>query len=327
MTSAWPTTDDDRSVRDGSARAAVAAGWARVRDRWRAVGVAYLASLGLALPLAAALAASLRQSLAHREAAARMLAGWDGLWHRSFAAQAQGLERTLDPGVVGIGAVLRGLDDLVTGTLLDLPPPILAAGLLYLVGWVLLSGGLLARFRGDAGGVVSLGASHFRRILAITAVGWLGWAVVLGWLLPALEGLMRPHMRDVIDERVVAAWIVAKHACVWILVLAIRVVIDQAKVVAVDDPARSPWAALRVGISFCRRRALAVLAVVGMLGAVSLGLLLLTWLVAPGVGQRNGLQILVAFAIGQLSVIARVTMRAWSLASAQALWHGTHPRR
>jgi hypothetical protein len=306
----------------GMARTAVVAGWRRVRAHWVRVGAAYLLSLVLALPLAAALAMALEQSLAHREAAERMLASWDGLWHKSFAAQAQGLSTTFDAGVVGIGAVLRSLDALVTAALFDLPLPILVAGLVYLAGWVLLSGGLLARFRGDPRGVVQLGAAHFRRLLSIAAVGWLAWALVLAGLLPALGDFVRAKTLDVIDERILAAWILAKYAVVWMLVLAIRLVIDQAKVAAVDDPERSPWAALRLGLAFCRRRALAVLGVAAILGALGLALLLAYWVVAPGTAQHDGFQILMAFAIGQTSVIARVTMRAWSLASAQALWLG-----
>jgi hypothetical protein len=303
-----------------TAGAAVAEGWARVRGCWLSVAAAYLLSLLLALPLAAALAMGLRESLAHREAAERMLASWDGLWHRSFAARAQGLEATFDAGVVGIGAVLRSLDALVTGVLFDVPLPIAVAGLCYLVGWVLLSGGLLARFRGDPGGVVQLGAMHFRRLVIIAAVGWIAWALVLGGLLPALGGWVQARTRDVIDERILAVWILAKYGVVWMLVLAIRLVIDYAKVAAVDDPARSPWAALRDSLALCRRRVLAVLGIAVILGGVGLLLLLAYWLVAPGAAQGNGFKIMIAFAIGQTSVIARLVMRAWALASAQALW-------
>jgi uncharacterized membrane protein YecN with MAPEG domain len=316
-------TDEHDPSGAGTARAAVVEGWARVRSHWVQVGAAYLLGVLLALPLAAALALALRQSLEHREAAERMLASWDGLWHRSFAARAEGLSATFDAGVVGIGAVLRSLDALVTGALLDVPLPIAIAGLAYLVGWVLLGGGLLARFGGDPRGVVQLGAIHFRRLFTIAAVGWLAWAIVLGGLLPMLSAWVRAQTRDVIDERIHAAWILGKYAVVWILALAIRLVIDQAKVAAIDDPSRSPWAAVREGLAFCRRRAAAVLGVAVIVGAVGLGLLFAYWLVAPGAAQRNGLQILVAFAIGQLSVIARVVMRAWALASAQALWRAS----
>ena len=60
-------------------------------------------------------------------------------------------------------------------------------------------------------------------------MGWLAWALVLAGLLPALGGWIRAGTIDVIDERILAAWIVAKYAVVWILVLAIRLVIDYAK--------------------------------------------------------------------------------------------------
>jgi hypothetical protein len=304
----------------GTALAAVSAGWARVRAHWPQVAVAYLLSIVLALPLAAALGSGLHQSLQHREAAERMLHGWDGLWHRSFAAQAQGLHATFDAGIVGIGAVLRSLDALAQGSLLALPAPILVAGLLYLAGWVLLGGGLLARFGGDPRGVLQLGALHFRRMLALAAVGWLLWALVLGLLLPALGEWVELRCRDVIDERIHAAWILGKYALVWLVVLAIRVVIDYAKVAAIDDPSRSTFAALRDGLGVCRRRAGAVLGVAVILGALGLALLLVSWAIAPGAGHHNGFQILVAFVISQTSVMARVGLRALALASEQALW-------
>jgi hypothetical protein len=328
MTTTTTTTtatkmDASDPTRAGAARAAVGEGWARVRGAWPQVGVAYLLSVLLALPLAAALAMGLQQSLEHREAAERMLASWDGVWHRSFSAQAQGLEATFDAGVVGIGAVLRSFDALVTAALFELPLPIVVAGVLYLAGWVLLSGGLLARFGGDPRGVVQLGAIHFRRLLALAAVGWLAWALVLGWLLPGLSEWVRVHNRDTIDERIFAAWILAKYAVVWTLVLATRLVIDYAKVIAVDDPARSPWSALQEALALCRRRALAVLAIAAMLGVVSVLLILAYWLVAPGTAQGNGFLIFIAFLIGQASIVARVTMRAWALASAQALWRSS----
>lgn len=318
-----PAIDTDASSAPVTARAAVVVGWDHVRRHWASIGAAYLMSVLLALPLAAALGMGLRQSLAHREAAERMVAGWDGLWHRSFSARAEGLETTFDPGVVGIGAVLRSLDALVTSRLAELPAPLVIAGLAYLAGWVLLSGGLLARFRGDPRGVVQLGAIHFRRLLTIAAVGWLAWALVLGWLLPALGSVARASTRDVIDERIVAAWILGKYAVVWILVLAIRAVIDHAKIAAVHDPARSAATALRLALALCRRRTLAVAGIVAILGAVSLALLLAYAVVAPGTAQDNGFKLLIAFAIGQASVIARVVMRAWTLASAQALWRAS----
>lgn len=310
--------------RPGPARAAVSEGWDRVRSAWPQVLAAYGLSLLIALPLAAALQAGLRQSLQHREAAERLLAGWDGLWHASFATKAEGLEATFDPGVVGIGAVLRSLDALVRGALFDLPLPLVVAGLLYLVGWVWLSGGLLARFGGDRRGVITLGSIHFRRLLSVAAVGWLGWALVLGTVLPMLSAWVDLRCRDVLDERVHAAWIVGKYAVVWLLVLAIRWIVDYAKVAAVDDPSRSTVAALQEGLRICRHRTTAVIGIAVLLGMVSLGMLVLYSFLAPGADQGNPFKILVAFFISQTSVVARVVMRAWALASEQALWreHG-----
>ncbi|MCH9688096.1 MAG: hypothetical protein K0V04_42085 [Deltaproteobacteria bacterium] len=303
----------------GIAAASVREGWARVSEHWSSVGAAYLLSLVLSLPLAAALHASLAASLAHREAAERLLQGWDGLWHKTFAGQAQGIEATFDAGVVGIGAVLRSLDALVTGGLFDVPAPIVTVGVLYLLGWLLLSGALLARFRGEPGGLLSLGRKHMVSLIKVAVVGWLAWSVVLGSVLPLLSDIVEAQCRDVIDERVHVAWIVGKYAVVWALMFAIRVVVDYAKVAIIDEPTRSTLGALRVALGVCRWYPWAVFGVLWRVGLVSLALLVAYAVVAPGAGQGNGFRILVAFGISQSSVVARVVMRAWTLGSEQAL--------
>lgn len=304
----------------GPARRAVATGWARVTDAWWPVMSAYLLSLVLALPLAAAMQASLAGSLRHREAAQRLLEGWDGLWLHTFKARAGGIESTFDAGIVGIGAVLRSLDALLRGAILDLPAPLVLAGLLYLLGWVLLGGGLLARFGGDGRGLLRLGALHMRRMLALTMVGWVGFVLILGPVLGLLSGAVERICIDVIDERVFAAWLLAKYVVVWGLVLAVRAVVDYAKVAAIADPELSWPAALRVGLRICTRRTGAVVGVMILLGAIGLGLLLAYWMIAPGAEQANAFKILIAFIISQTSVVARVVMRAWSLATEQALF-------
>ncbi|MEM9462265.1 MAG: hypothetical protein AAGF11_49380 [Myxococcota bacterium] len=307
--------------------AAVAAGWVRVRAAIGSVLSAYLLSLLLALPLAAALQSSLYDSLRHREAAERLLAGWDGLWHRSFSAQASGLQSTFDAGVVGVGAVLRSLDALLRGGLLDLPLPIAIAGLLYLLGWVVLGGGLLARFGGDDRGLWRLGLAHAPRLVWIAAVGWVLSLLVLGGLLPLLSAVVERACRDVTDERVHAAWLLGKYAAVWLLMLAIRLVIDYAKVAAVAETSRSVYWALGQGLRTVGGRARAVVGVQLILGAVGLALLLAYWAIAPGADQGNPFKILIAFLISQSSVVARVVMRALTLASEHALWGAVGPGR
>lgn len=303
---------------------ATALGWKRVKNNWPALAAAYGLNLLLVLPLAAALRASLADSLRHREAASRLLEGWDGLWHQSFHATARGIDSSFDPGIVGIGAVFRGLDALVTGALLDAPAAVLFVALAYLLGWTLLSGGLLARFGGDDRGLLRLCGAHAGRMTGLAVVGWLGFWAVLGWWLPWLGAWVDERCRDVIDERVVVGWLLAKYALVWLLMLAIRQWIDYAKVFAVAG--HGVPAALRRSAAMLRTRLGAVVGVVLRVGAVGLALLVVYWVVAPGAEQANPFKILVAFLISQASVVARIVVRGWGLASAQALAEPPTPR-
>jgi len=302
------------------ARRAVVAGLGRVRAAWGSVLVAYALGVVLTLPLAAVVQASLAASLRHREASERLLTGWDGLWHATYARRAEGLEASFDAGVVGIGAVLRSLDALLRGAVFEVPAPLWLVGVVYLLGWVLLSGGLLARFAGDERSVLVLGVRHMPRMLALSVTGWAAWAVIFGTGLPALSAGVEALCRDVIDERVYAAWLLAKYVVLWLGVLAVRAVVDYAKVAAIADPSRSWRASLGAGARTCGRRLGAVVSVMIQLGLVGLGLLLLYWVVVPGADPSHALTIGVAILIGQASVVARVVMRAWGLASAQVLY-------
>lgn len=302
-----------------SAAAATAVGLRRVVAHGRDVAVAYLFNLLLALPLAAAVQKSIADSVRHREAAERLLHSWDGLWHASFSAQAGGLDASFSAGVVGIGAVFRALDALITGALFELPVPLVVVGLLYFLGWVFLSGGLLRRFSGDERGLFAAGAAVFGRMFWLACIGGLASLLVLGSLLPWLTVLVQHQLHEVIDERIAVAWVLAKYLLVWLLMIEIRVLVDYAKVMVAADPECSTLAALRQSLVFCRARTGAVVGVVVRIGAVGLALLVAYWVIAPSAAQGNPFMILMAFVISQTSVIARVAVRAWGLAASQAL--------
>ena len=300
--------------------AAVGEGMARLRECKRQIGVAWLVSFGVAAPLAATLFVALRDDIGHEIAGENLRRGWDDHWHRAFAAQAEGIERTFDAGIVGMGAVLRALDAQITGQLLDQPAPILGAGLVYLLAWIVLSGGFVERFiRGGDGRAFWTGAfAHAPRLVIAAAIAGVGYWLWLGPIRGALGSAVAGITRDNIDERVQFAWTVGKYAVVWTGVWIVSLVHDLAKIHIVAEPDLPVFAAIRKAARSLRAHpgAFGVSAAVAGLGVAGL---VAYWVIAPGAGASNAFLLLVAFLLSQLSVLLRIVIRVLGWASLTAL--------
>lgn len=304
-----------------SVRWALVAGWGLVRQAGRYLGLAYAASLALALPLAAALASTLEDGMGRSEAGERMRDGFDALWHQSFSARAQGLAKSFDPGVVGIGAVFDGLDGLVTGQLFHAHVAIVGVGLIYLAVWTFLASGLVARFSGRSTRVsfFAEAAHYFPRFAALAALAAVVYALLLGPLLTLLGGAVEEINRETLDERVHFAWVLGKYAIVWAGVWATSVLFDYARVVAVARDCPPIAENLRRAARLVWRHKRRVFGLSGALFGVSVALTLSYWAIAPGAEGGSWPAILWAFAVGQLYLFARIALRGWIYAAQTAL--------
>lgn len=300
---------------------AVSEGLSRVGASPRLVLVAWLVSLAVAAPLATVMHSLLADAIGHSEAGQRLVEGWDGLWYRSFEARAQGLGKTFGPGIVGIGAVLSGLDRLTTGTLSTIAGPVLGAGLVYALAWVFIAGGVLGTYlRGpDGAGLWREGARHFPRLLALGLFALVGYGLVLGMVLPALGRWVEAATIDVIDERVAFGWTLGKYAVVWGLLWLVSLVHDYAKVFTVMRPELGALAALREGLRFVMARPRVVFGVSATVVALFGVATLAYWVIAPGAGDDNAFRILVGFGIAQGFVALRIGVRCLGYASRVAL--------
>jgi hypothetical protein len=305
--------------------AALRIGMLRAQECMRLLWLAYAFNVALALPLAAAVADQIAQSIGSSIAGETMLQGFDHLWFRGFHVRASGLPATFEPTVVGIGGVLRALDALVTGALLDLHPSIVAAGVVYLVGWVFLGSGFLARFvGGEPNNFFGGAARHFPRIATLAAFSWLVYAMTLKGLLPLLADIVAAATYDSIDERVHFLCTLAKYAIVWASVWTVSLVFDYAKIIAVARPEQP--------LRHCVGRALLLVLLhpravyglsAGLLG-LGLGFLLLYAVIAPGAGQHNGFKIGIAFVLSQTYVLGRVALRCLGIAAQAELATSLH---
>jgi hypothetical protein len=290
----------------------------------RGIALAWLASVLLALPLALVVQAEVAHSLGNTIAADTMRSGFDDLWHRGFAARSHGLAATFEAGVAGVGAVLGPLDRLARGDLFALPPALVAAGVAYWLVWVFLAGGFVARLcdPGRARGFLAGAAGCFARVLPLAMVSAVACVLLLRAALDLGDLVIETATLDVVDERVAFAYALGKYTFAWSIVAMVGAVFEQARVAAVAEPGRRLPSAVRVGLLAVVRAPLRMFRLVLALFAGSVAIVAAYALVAPGVGQADWLAIVLAFALSQTVVVARIALRVLGLGAHTALQRG-----
>ena len=301
------------SSRDAGAIAAIATGWRRVlRAPALTLGI-WAASVAIALPFAFVVKGAIQQHLGASVDAERVAAGWDQPWAAEFAAQAQGLSRTFTYEILGFGGTLGILSAALDNE--RLPSPILAAVIVYIALWVFLSGGILDRLArsrpiGTAAFFAACGVYFVRFVRLALPVGVLYWVLLRG-IHPLLFGTVwNAATRDMTSERD-AAWLRAGLYLVFVLLLAaITLIADFAKVRMVVEDRRSALGALAAAARFVRRRPLR-LATLYLLNVGILVAILAAWrLLAPAATTPVWLALLLSQSYLVLRLLAKLAFMA-----------------
>ncbi len=292
--------------------------------------LAWASSLALVLPLALVVGEAIHDSLGHGFSAENLRVGFDSTWYTNFAAKTRGLAASFSPTIIGIGAILNGLDATIRGELLQMHPALVCAGLAYLALWVLLSAGLVPRYTATRSNATFASdvVRFFPRfaLLTVIALGLYG-ALLLG-LLSGLEHEIENITRETIDERIHFAWILAGHALVWALLWCISIVFDYAKILSVVADPCSPRRALLGAVRLVFGRPMATFGLSATLGLLGLVVLLVYAVVTPGASPSSWLTVVLAFVLGQVFLLARIAVRClfWSSQTALAETLRSHTR-
>ena len=105
--------------------------------------------------------------------------------------------------------------------------------------------------------------------------------------------------------------------------MALGMVFDYAKVAVVAEQRRSAFLALGRSLGFVATRPLACVGLYLCLFAVSVLVLSLYVVVAPGPNQGTVLTIVLTFLVSQVYIVARITTRLWFLASQMNLFRSS----
>jgi hypothetical protein len=284
----------------------------------------FFVNFAAAAPLAVVISGSIERSIGPSLVRENLRSGFDMGWFGEYESEAKGVETTLSPSVVGVGAFLDNIEGWLNGGLFERNPGIVGAGILYALVWALFLGGILHRYT-DGSGLFRLseffaqgGTFFFRFVRLAVLSGFLYYLVyrLSGWLFSWIERTTR----DVTVEGTIFGYVVAGSVFVAFLLTLVNMAFDYAKIATFRENRRSMLLATLKGFGF-------VLANLGRTmtlyyGLSFLGLLLLGlyWLVAPGAGQTTAPGVVLAFLVGQAYLLSKLVLRLTVYAGEMSLY-------
>lgn len=312
-----------------NAISALRSGLVRSFGNPRLILTLWLVNLVLALPLAVVLGASIHASVKHSGVSEQLVRGFDTVWHSEYEEAARGVESTLDPAIVGVGAFLQNLEAWWTGRLFSAPGAagILAAGMVYALAWAFLLGGVLQRFarpEGFEGGVFSqtffgnCGRFFLRFVRLAFFSGLLYLAVYL--LARAWFRGLQTWTRDVTTEGTVLLWVLVSAAVVVVLLALVRVIFDLAKVMAVLEDRHGMLITLAAAARCFAGRPVTLLGLYLGLALLWLLALVLYALVAPTAGPATWIGLVLAFVLAQVLLAVKIGLRLSLLAGEMTVY-------
>jgi hypothetical protein len=284
-------------------------------------------NIAVALAAAAPFASLLWRDLSHTGASERMMYGFDYDWWSRFDAHATGAARDFAPDLLGSGLALRNLDLLLRGAVpaglfsgfSGADALVLALAALYWVLQVFLSGGLIAVFRAPAGGWTFRGlvhgcGFHFARLLRLSLLALFAAGLVFAGF-AALGTWTDRLAKEAVSERTALFLVFGRGALLLLALGAVHMVSSYAKVILVCEERRSALLALLSGLGFCGRNLAPALLQYLVVGVVGVGLVALFSLVDPGTAVTGWKTQLLALALFEAFLAARIGLRLWLLAA------------
>lgn len=285
----------------------------------------WLATVLVALPGAFLIAESVRQDLGQSLAQEGLRDGFDMDWYSEFESRQDGLAETFEPSkLIAAGPFLDNAEAWLNGSLFQNHPAILGLAALYGLLWALLVGGALDRYARPAqfwtfGRTLESCGRFAGRMIRLALLGAPLYYLVFrlaGWLLARVAD----SAAGASSETPVLLAAVSASALVATLLIALRTVLDYAKIILVTEERASALGALFSAAAFVLGHPLKAAGI--QLGFLVLGLLPVAMyhLFGPGTGQSTGWAVGLAFLAGQAVLVSRIYLRLGLLSGQMAAY-------
>lgn len=282
-------------------------------------------NLAFSLILAVPMYHSLKDSFGNSLVGERMAEGFDYLWWEEYRDEAQGLEQTFTPSIIGKGAILNNLEGMIQLRVFDLPPVILIFGLLYIILHTFLAGGILSLFRkGDTKFALKdffQGAgSLFFRFFLLMLFSWVFFLIIGQVVKGSFDSILSSMRETAFSEVTPFYWGLVFSAVVFFLFLFIQMVFDygRIKIVLEDRPNVLTSAAGAFGFVF--RHLGSTLGLFYLLFLVQIVFTLIYILIQGIIPQSSFLGVALAFLFQQIFIFGLIWIRCWLYSSQMELY-------
>lgn len=301
---------------------AIRKGLGSVGQSNRYIFFVYLVNLVVAMIFAAVLAGTLKDSLGSSMAAQNMKTGFDGLWYNSFRAEADGLAATFEPGVVGFGAILKSVNNFISGNIGGEFAGIALMGIVFLLLWTYLAGGFISLYANQDGQTTFFqqAARFLPRFIILAIMAAILYYLLFGALMSWLSGIVYSLTYETLDERIHFVYTVIKYGIVWLLVWFVNMLFDYSKIITVlqdhKNALTAPIKAAKIIFANFGRTYGLYLSV----GIIWILFFVVYWIiVADPQSNSSWLAIFVPFVLGQLYILSRIWTRCLFYASQTAM--------
>jgi hypothetical protein len=282
-------------------------------------------TLLIALPLSIALRGMLEKFFGASLAADAALSAGNPEWWQEFSNSATGLGATFVPTIIGFGAVLDNISDLLDN--IPLASTIAGVTAAWVLLWSFLSGGVIDRLARDrptrSQGFFAACGMHVWRLLRLGILALIAYAVLFGWVHTQIfDGAYELLVQDISSESTAALLRAGGYLLFGAMLLIVNVIFDYARIRIVVEDRRSAIAALGAAVRFVRRHIGRVCRLYALNGGAFLLLVALYALVNPGV-PAHGPALWGALLLGQAFIVARHFLKLSFYASETALFQSS----
>jgi len=285
----------------------------------------FIINLAFSLVLAVPMYHSLKSSMGKSKAGERMAKGFDYLWWEEFQDDSKGLSTTFTPSIIGPGALLDNVENLVHMRKLRLPPVILIAGLLYIILHTFLAGGILSLFiqRPIKFTMKSFfeGAGHyFIRFFLLMLISWVFFMAISIFLNSGFSSIIDNVSRKALTEKEPFFLGLFFSALIFFLILFIQMVFDYARINIVVEDGKNVFKSALKAFSFVFRHPGSTLGLYYLIFLISLAVAGIYILIKSIIPQSAFIGVFTAFLFQQTFIFAVIWLRCWLYSSQLELY-------
>lgn len=291
----------------------------------RMVVLLLVINLAFSLLLAVPMYHSLQESLGQSLAGERMTEGFDYLWWEEFRDQAEGVERTFTPSIIGKGAILNNLEGLIQFRVFDLPPIVLVFGFLYIILHTFLAGGILYTFqkpdrRFSLKNFFKGAGAHFFRFFLLMLISWIFFLFIGKVVKDRLDSILNSVRETAFSEITPFYLGLVFSIVVLFLILFIQMVFDYGRIKIVLEERRDVLTAAAGAFRFVFRHPGSTLGLFYLLFLVQVVYTLFYILIQGLIPQSSFPGVLAAFLFQQIFIFGLIWIRCWLYSSQMELY-------